>query len=423
MGNSVAEFKEGMSNYRDRDRIRITHSGPSEAWFATYPSNPAIYAAGFSERTVDNNHPAYYKLLRRRREDGGRHPWLRNLDIGHPFAKESVEISVPSIIDVKQLVSGSTFRGHKGYYAPTVAYRTAMKDIAAGRFLPIPTNLGFDRFSLWTYGSTAIKKSLPDIPEFSLFRFVGELRAGLPEIPLKTLAKERKLRNTGGEYLNVQFGIMPLVSDLQKFFDALQHPAFRSAVKHQLGKEMRVRKVLEENVTRTTRSLTATEMNTTSVSVGRIGSMTTESSYKVWSSCSFAYHQVSMLDQLLADLDDTLGGMGAVPTSIDIWNLMPWSWLIDWFTNFSDVITNLSYLGRDGLYLQRGYVMAHCKDVEITQQKCTAYGVPISTTGVRTFERKYRVRASPFGFGYTWKDFDAFQLSILGALGVNRLKV
>jgi hypothetical protein len=48
--------------------------------------------------------------------------------------------------------------------------------------------------------------------------------------------------------------------------------------------------------------------------------------------------------------------------------------------------------------------------------------VPISTTGVRTFERKYRVRASPFGFGLTWKDFDPFQLSILGALGVSRLR-
>jgi hypothetical protein len=32
------------------------------------------------------------------------------------------------------------------------------------------------------------------------------------------------------------------------------------------------------------------------------------------------------------------------------------------------------------------------------------------------------VKASPFGFGLTWKDFDPFQLSILGALGLNRLR-
>jgi hypothetical protein len=297
-----------------------------------------------------------------------------------------------------------------------------MSNIAAGRFPSIPTTLGFDRLGLWGYGSTAIARSIPDIPEFSLFRFIGELKAGLPKIPLATLAKERKLRNAGGEYLNVQFGIMPLVSDLQNFLEALQNPALRAAVKHQLGKEMRVRKTLDKGSTSVKRPLTATEMNTMSVSTGKTGTMETISSYQVWSSCSFAYHQTAMLDRLLRDLDKQLGGLGAVPTAIDVWNLLPWSWLVDWFANFNHVITNLSYLGRDGLYLQRGYIMAHAKDVEITQQSCIAHNVPISTTGVRTFERKYRVKASPFGFGYTWKDFDPFQLSILGALGVSRLR-
>lgn len=117
-----------------------------------------------------------------------------------------------------------------------------------------------------------------------------------------------------------------------------------------------------------------------------------------------------------------MGGFGAVPRAIDFWNLIPWTWFVDWFTNINHVITNLSYLGRDGLYLQRGYIMAHYRDVETSSQGRTFMGRPFLTTGVRTFERKYRVRASPFGFGLTWQDFDPFQLSILGALGVNRLR-
>jgi len=297
-----------------------------------------------------------------------------------------------------------------------------MVNMNGGKFPSIPTGLGIDPLSLWGLGSTAVAKSIPEIPEFSLFRFVGELKAGLPKIPLQVLAKEKKLRNAGGEYLNVQFGIMPLVSDLQNFFEALQNPALRSAVEHQLNKEFRVRKVLDKGYTSTTRTMTQVEMTTVQGRTGSSGTATKYSQWRVWSSCSFAYHQVSLLDDLLKDLDKQLGGLGAVPTAIDVWNLLPWSWLVDWFVNINHVITNLSYLGRDGLYLRHGYLMGTYRDREVQSQNAVIFGRPSSTTQELLFERKYRVRASPFGFGYTWKDFNPFQISILGALGVNRLR-
>jgi hypothetical protein len=152
------------------------------------------------------------------------------------------------------------------------------------------------------------------------------------------------------------------------------------------------------------------------------GTRETISEYRIWSSVSFAYYQANLLDELLADLDRMTGGLGVVPNAVDLWNLIPWSWFVDWFTNINHVLTNLSYLGRDGLYLQRGYLMGHYRERIIDTQSRVFMGTPISTTGVRTFERKYRVRASPFGFGYTWKEFNPFQLSILSALGVSRLR-
>lgn len=349
---------------------------------------------------------------------------LRTVDEGHPFALERVHLSMPSVVRRQKQATKTVLYTFEGVVPPTSEYSQALQSANVGKFPAIPDSLGTDMYALWGLGSTAIARSIPNVPEFSLFRFIGELRSGMPKLPGASLAKERKLRNSGGEYLNLQFGVLPTVSDLQSFFDILQRPELRAAVKYQLHEEHRVRKTIERGTETTSRPLTALEMSTipTSFSSGMRGTQTRTTSFEIWSSCSFAYYQVNSLDQLLTDLDRQLGGLGVVPEAIDIYNLVPWSWFVDWFTNFNHVITNLSYLGRDGLYLQRGYLMGHYRDVLTDRQERVLMDAPLSTVGVRTFERKYRVRASPFGFGYTWKDFDPFQLSILGALGVSRMR-
>jgi len=424
MGNTILDLRNSKAQslgFRDRQRTTITGSDVSYYWFDVKPTKPQLYAAGSSSRVIDTNHPGWYSW-NRLVQSGMGSPALRNVDYGASFAKESVSLTMPPSVTVTENIGTSSHRGWVGVLAPSVSYRNAMQNIASGAFPGIPSNLGNDALSLWALGSTAIARSIPDIPEFSLFRFVGELREGLPKIPLKLLTKEKKLRNAGGEYLNFQFGIMPLVSDLQNFIEALQHPHFRSAVKHELGKEFRVRKVIDKGQSSTTTVMPFNELVSANGLSGNAGTVTTYQSYRIWSSCSFAYHQIDRLDQLLAELDDQMGGLGAMPTAIDIWNLVPWSWLVDWFSNFNHVMTNLSYLGRDGLYLRRGYIMAHYNERQVSQQQGKIYGKPFVSTGVRNFDRKYRVRASPFGFGLTYKDFNPFQLSILGALGLNRLK-
>jgi hypothetical protein len=265
-------------------------------------------------------------------------------------------------------------------------------------------------------------RSIPDIPRFSLFRFVGELAVGLPKVPLKALVKDRKVSALGDEYLNLQFGIIPTVSDTQRLIEALQNPKLRSAVRESLTKEHRVRKTIDKGTTHTSRALTSGEMASSSGLTGQSGTLSVTTEYKVWSSITFIDYQINELNRLLNDLDAKLGGIGVIPTAIDIWNLIPWSWFIDWFTNFNHVITNLSYLGRNGLAIRRGYLMAHYTTREVHYKKGLILGQPFTTSGEILTERKYRVRASPFGFGYTWKDFDPFQLSILGALGISRLR-
>ncbi|DAD51981.1 maturation protein, partial [ssRNA phage Gerhypos.1_25] len=424
MGNSVQDWQPESGNnqygYRDRYRNRLSDSDRYTRYTTGQVPSKDLLSAGSQSRIRDINQQYFHQLMALR----DKHPMYRNIDWGHSMALERAEISSPSRLDVIQPIVPGTDYYFKGFAPPTVTYGNMMRNLSLGRPLVIPSNLGLDRLALYGYGSSAIAKSIPDIPDFSLPRFIGELREGLPKVPLTILGSERKVRSAGGEYLNLQFGLMPTVSDLQKLFQLLMSPRANDFIRHNLDEEFRVRKVLDKGESTVNTNLTGTsEMYTLYQYLSRNDKVTSTrtQSYRIWSSCTFKYYQVHQLQNLISDLEKQLG-MGVIPTAIDFWNLIPWSWFVDWFTNFNDVVTNLSYLGRSGLHLQRGYIMGTFKDEEVLRHTGTINGVPYDTVGTISYERKYRVRASPFGFGLTWKEFNAFQTSILGALTISRLR-
>lgn len=420
MGNTVQSwFSESHWEYRDRYRAQVI---PAQGFgqFLTgqkRPLNPI--GTGHQERMKDIETPGYHKLMRLRKK----YPHLRDLDLGHHMALEKVSLSMPKEIREKALIGGSTYYHYEGPLNPSVTYSQQLQAMGAGRAIPLPSDLGADYFYLTGLGSTAIKKSIPDIPDFSLPRFLGELREGLPKVPLTIIRSEKKLRSAGGEYLNFQFGLMPTAADVQKLIQLLFSPHAKDYIRRELDKEFRVRKLLDKGQAITTTDLSGSwEANTVSGFVGtpRLIRQRTQS-YRIWSSVTFKQLQVNRLQELINDLERQVG-VGIVPTAIDLWNLVPWSWFVDWFTNFNHVITNLSYLEKNGLYLKYGYVMGTFEDV-VTDVQTRSIGSSIHTTsGTAHYLRKYRVGASPFGFGLTWKDFDPFQLSILGALGISRLR-
>lgn len=106
-----------------------------------------------------------------------------------------------------------------------------------------------------------------------------------------------------------------------------------------------------------------------------------------------------------------------------LWELAPWSWLVDWKTNVGDVMTNLSAFSRDQLVLRWGYVMATETITDTHSVRCGLRGYEGRTLSESfTTVVKKRVKATPYGFGLDpdWKDFSVRQLAILGALGVTR---
>jgi hypothetical protein len=352
---------------------------------------------------------------------------LRHMDLGGDFALEQVTLRAPQ---------GHSFRPQKGsgrhvdgLVPPSRSYETMMTNLAAGRFPGIPSTLGRNRTDLISLGSTAIARSLPNVPEFSAPRFLGELAQGLPQIPGKALLKKknRKFRNVGGEYLNFQFGVAPTLNDLGPFIEYLS--GIKKAIRQtHYGETTRVRKVIDKGTSYSKVPYTSTEYSIGSISgtyttaVSGSGYISTTSNYKIWSSITFVYDQVRLLDQMISEFEEWLGFRNIVPTAVDVYNLVPYTWLVDWFANFNHVVTNLSYLGRDGLYLRHGYIMATYDDFVTHECRQLVDGRSLYLSASANFKRKYRVKASPFGFGLTFKDLDGFQTSILAALGVNRLR-
>jgi hypothetical protein len=114
--------------------------------------------------------------------------------------------------------------------------------------------------------------------------------------------------------------------------------------------------------------------------------------------------------------------MGIRLTPETVWNLAPWSWAVDWFTNTGDIIHNISAFARDSLVMKYGYIMSHDHlDGYCVMPGGTNFNGNI-TGGSVTYlrDRKKRFPASPyFGFGTTGS-LSAGQKAILLALGLSR---
>jgi hypothetical protein len=119
---------------------------------------------------------------------------------------------------------------------------------------------------------------------------------------------------------------------------------------------------------------------------------------------------------------------GLYPTPSQVYQVMPWSWLIDWFTNVGDVVDNASGGVEDKLSADYAYCMAHkwymreAKSVGEFYSSNSFDGPTVSLTASSQMytDTKVRIVPSPFGFGFDG-DFSLSltQWSILGALGLS----
>lgn len=313
----------------------------------------------------------------------------------------------------------------------------------------IPTIVSSPTFPPMSYPSSAsinadgaklIGKTIPTAPEVGLAAFLGELREGLPRVVgLQALMKRGSPGSLGSEHLNMQFGVKPLIADLQKLARGVLSMQTRvDQYQRDSGRNVRRRAELQGSSTSIQRPditwptqlpfFGVTDMVPSFYSYDPpittcVDSYTSET----WFAGSYTYH-LSEAHSFLGKLKryEELANQ-ALGTRFDAdvaYQLTPWSWLVDWFSDTGSFIHNVQALSSDSLVLRYGYVMHHTKCVRIYSKVGHVPrfpgSAPTSFHLYLTSEKKQRTRATPYGFGVDLSTLNPARLGILAALGLTK---
>jgi hypothetical protein len=293
-----------------------------------------------------------------------------------------------------------------------------------------PPSLASDIYQMDKWGAECVAKAAPGTSPMNLAVSLGELKKdGLPSIVGSTFKRRAGVAKAAGdEYLNLQFGWAPLVKDVKSLAktvtsaDDILHQMERDS-----GKVVRRRLTLKDE----SEIISSDIIGDSTPLVGGIRStytdhffpssklrLTIQQNRKVWFSGAFTYYlppdyySRNAIARGSARANELLG-LDLNPSTL--WNLAPWSWAADWFSNADEVISNTTRFLTEGLVMHYGYLMEHTQ--HIYTYTATNGCVPPLTLMTET---KGRVKANPFGFGVDWPDLSGFQLSILGALGLSK---
>lgn len=348
-------------------------------------------------------------------------------DVGGPFLTTKNHYKDGSIS--VGLVSGTnTSSVQRWYNGSLVAFSQTSPDYPP--ISPISDDL------LHAYGNKASHLVNPVNPVTSFGQDIGELRetSGVPGIPGAALLKERInfLKGLSSEYLNVQFGWLPLLSDIRSAAQSvkdtisiLEHYEERrgESIRRRFSFPTVIDNPVETFVSNKTPSppINSAFYNTYNGKLTKMASRSEDVSF----AGAFTYYVTPGIqpDRLNAyrRAADRLLDTDLTPELL--WQLSPWSWLTDWFFDFDALLGNLQNLVLDGSVMWYGYVMCHQKATYLYQlsgYSLKNHDSPVLFQEFNT-EIKQRVRATPFGFGLSPNAFSMKQWSILAALGITRV--
>jgi hypothetical protein len=119
------------------------------------------------------------------------------------------------------------------------------------------------------------------------------------------------------------------------------------------------------------------------------------------------------------NLREYLQGGGISPSVV--WELTPWSWLADYFTNIGDVLENWEKSRAISLAARYAYVM-YKRDVTVKSEHKVVLdtGFEASMSHITRTITQARRGASAYGFGFTSGSLNNGQIANLVALGLSR---
>jgi hypothetical protein len=350
-----------------------------------------------------------------------------------------------------------------GYAGPVVEYETpdglekivgllrhpnapsGVAELGKQKAIPQEQDFAKAKSDLSEKGATAVSLCSPTNPLTKLAVTLAEtFREGLPHLPgvptWRGRAKDHLARDIAGEHLNVTFGWLPLLNEIKEVADLASH--FATTVEQYKRDEGRlVRREFHFDVehSETTKLVTTNSpirIGPTSLFFGQGGGSTprvdtyvTEfQTRRCWFSGAFRYH---IPDSLIGNIIETASRssdfvsnfIGNSLTPQLLWELTPWSWAVDYFSNAQQVIDNLSNMELYGLFMAYGYVMdENIRGVTYSSKPAagSASGPTCPSYGYVEVSKK-REKANPYGFGVSWDDLTPLQVANLIAAGFTRL--
>jgi hypothetical protein len=292
------------------------------------------------------------------------------------------------------------------------------------------------------YAPKFIADSNPTTPIAGIGQFLGEMER-LPKFffdPNYLAHKINVARLAGSDYLNVAFGWVPFVSDLQKAVTiALRANEYAKQIYRDSGFWIRRKRKLEpivQTFVKRTESnypyrlqyLDSSQADIFFAPPGRYGPLEVVEERRETYSFSAAFQYFIEGDgTFLSEAESQLKAvdrlLGIKPTPSVLYELMPYSWLIDWVTNVGDVVSNWTQFMDDRLVMPYCYLMRETQDrITGTAPNLNFYslsGTQAAST-VQLTVQKERVRGTPYGFGLNPDSFTARQWAILGALALSK---
>ncbi len=292
--------------------------------------------------------------------------------------------------------------------------------------------------SIKAMGTTAMARSAPSSPAVSLLTSAGEIALdGIPLLPKVAMWRKETLKALSNAHLSVQFGWIPIKEDILNYAHQVKDFAnILEAAKSQSNKNViKVGYTFPvEQTSEYSTDVSLTRDWASGASFGDPGgaSFTRTFHQKIWFEAKYLnylhitpYQETELKNAVRTA--DLLLGLELTPEVV--WNITPWSWAVDWFSNAGDVIAAASRNLSDGMVMSNGYVMNHYRKEALVKRRGpinhSTKGVPYWSGGEEVLsvdEVKKRFRTIPyFGFG-TAGGLSNRQLSILAALGISRVK-
>jgi hypothetical protein len=394
----------------------------------TVPLKTTVLAAG-KQVTVSESHP-------RNRKTG-------SFDAGGPFYTSRV-----SYFFKDGHIKRAYRRDKNSFYSGPVRGKLPTSDEMALIGFKNPTLKYGDsnESSMKVAGTNAMSYVNPVNPVSNLGTTLAEIhREGITLPGIETWKNRAQLvKAAGSEYLNYIFGWAPLLDEVHQVGSAVRH--HRDIMKQYQNGEGRNTHRRFDYPLQSTRAIknVGTEVPVSAgfspffvwAGTAPVRTISLLRETKRWFEGCFTYALPSSSDNWRKALGfgseaDKLFGLTLTPEIL--WELTPWSWAVDWFSNAGEVVNNVTRFGLAGLVLRYGYMMEESIEritAEVGGAKFATVDKPFgpetpifsdpSQSGIEIVTKR-RVPADPFGFSIGWEGLSPTQLAITAALGITRL--